>query len=126
MTRSGVEDTTASEHLGDDDPVVDLLREPASAAARLDRVEHEMLRLARLATMGDLLAEAVHEIRNPLVSVKPFLSASISAATDSSARRLRKGRTIIRQLAVSRSVTVPRKTTSRPGTDSFSLRSSAR
>ena len=73
MTRSGVEDTTASEHLGDDDPVVDLLREPASAAARLDRVEHEMLRLARLATMGDLLAEAVHEIRNPLVSVKTFL-----------------------------------------------------
>ena len=29
--------------------------------------------LTRLATMGDLLAEAVHEIRNPLVSVKTFL-----------------------------------------------------
>ena len=32
-----------------------------------------MMRLTRLAAMGDLLAEAVHEIRNPLVSVKTFL-----------------------------------------------------
>ena len=58
------------------DHFVDRLREPAATAAtvaRLAREEHEMLRLTRLATMGDLLAEAVHEIRNPLVSVKTFL-----------------------------------------------------
>jgi signal transduction histidine kinase len=58
------------------DHFVDRLREPAVTAttvARLARMEHEMLRLTRLATMGDLLAEAVHEIRNPLVSVKTFL-----------------------------------------------------
>ncbi|MEE2674695.1 MAG: ATP-binding protein [Myxococcota bacterium] len=36
-------------------------------------MEDEMLRLTRLATLGDLLSEAVHEIRNPLVSVKTFL-----------------------------------------------------
>ncbi len=55
---------------------VDRLREPAVTAttvARLARMENEMLRLTRLATMGDLLAEAIHEIRNPLVSVKTFL-----------------------------------------------------
>jgi signal transduction histidine kinase len=52
------------------------LRAPAVAAAgieRLTRAADEMMRLTRLASLGDLLAEAVHEIRNPLVSVKTFL-----------------------------------------------------
>ena len=52
------------------------LQKPAATAAtiaRLARMESEMLRISRLATIGDLLVEAVHEIRNPLVSVKTFL-----------------------------------------------------
>lgn len=56
--------------------LADRLRAPAATAVsieKLGRVESEMMHLARLATMGDLLAEAVHEIRNPLVSVKTFL-----------------------------------------------------
>jgi signal transduction histidine kinase len=36
-------------------------------------VEDELTRVTRLANLGDLLAETVHEIRNPLVSVKTFL-----------------------------------------------------
>lgn len=56
--------------------VVEQLRTPASTAitiARLGRVEDELTRMTRLASLGDLLAETVHEIRNPLVSVKTFL-----------------------------------------------------
>jgi signal transduction histidine kinase len=52
------------------------LRAPAATAVSLERLlraETEMMRVTRLATMGDLLAEAVHEIRNPLVAVKTFL-----------------------------------------------------
>jgi signal transduction histidine kinase len=45
----------------------------AQASARLARLDTEMQRLDRLAAVGGLLAEIVHEIRNPLVSVKTFL-----------------------------------------------------
>lgn len=49
---------------------------PGATALRVDQlagVEAELARMARLANLGDLLAETVHEIRNPLVSVKTFL-----------------------------------------------------
>jgi signal transduction histidine kinase len=49
---------------------------PASAAAalaRLARLDAEVQRIDRLAAVGGLLAEIVHEIRNPLVSIKTFL-----------------------------------------------------
>jgi signal transduction histidine kinase len=49
---------------------------PASAvlaARRLTRMDAEVRRLDRLAALGSLVAEIVHEIRNPLVSVKTFL-----------------------------------------------------
>ena len=52
------------------------LRTPAAAATALSRItelDAEVCRLDRLATMGSLLAEVAHEIRNPLVSVKTFL-----------------------------------------------------
>jgi signal transduction histidine kinase len=58
------------------DQVVERLRAPATTAAavsRLARLDDEVLRLTRLASIGDLLAEIVHEVRNPLVSVKTFL-----------------------------------------------------
>ncbi len=58
------------------DQLADRLRGPATTAvsvARLVGVEQQLMRLTRLATLGDLLTEAVHEIRNPLVSVKTFL-----------------------------------------------------
>jgi signal transduction histidine kinase len=45
----------------------------ALAIARLAELDDEVLRMARMATLGDLLAEVVHEVRNPLVSVKTFL-----------------------------------------------------
>jgi signal transduction histidine kinase len=45
----------------------------AQASARLLRLDAEVQRLDRLAAVGGLLAEIVHEIRNPLVSVKTFL-----------------------------------------------------
>jgi len=45
----------------------------ALASARLTRLDAEVQRLDRLAAVGGLLAEIVHEIRNPLVSIKTFL-----------------------------------------------------
>ncbi len=45
----------------------------AAAAERLARLDAEVRRLDRLAALGGLVAEIVHEIRNPLVSVKTFL-----------------------------------------------------
>jgi signal transduction histidine kinase len=45
----------------------------AQAAQRLARLDIEVQALDRLAAVGGLLAEIVHEIRNPLVSVKTFL-----------------------------------------------------
>jgi signal transduction histidine kinase len=45
----------------------------AHAAARLSRLDEEVRRLDRAAALGDLVAEIVHEVRNPLVSVKTFL-----------------------------------------------------
>lgn len=45
----------------------------AEAAGRLARLDGEVQRLDRLAAVGGLLAEIVHEIRNPLVSIKTFL-----------------------------------------------------
>jgi len=52
------------------------LRGPLStvhALARIDELDDEIGRLDRLAALGDLLTEIVHEVRNPLVSVKTFL-----------------------------------------------------
>jgi signal transduction histidine kinase len=52
------------------------LRGPAAAALAaggLARLDAEVRRLDRLAAIGGLVAEIVHEIRNPLVSVKTFL-----------------------------------------------------
>jgi signal transduction histidine kinase len=52
------------------------LQGPAAAALAADRLaqlETEVRRLHRLAALGGLVAEIVHEIRNPLVSVKTFL-----------------------------------------------------
>lgn len=52
------------------------LQGPAATAitiARLAHADEELTRVTRLANLGDLLAETVHEIRNPLVSVKTFL-----------------------------------------------------
>jgi len=43
------------------------------ALDRMTRLDGAVRRLDRLATLGGLVAEIVHEIRNPLVSVKTFL-----------------------------------------------------
>ena len=45
----------------------------ALAGARLARLDADVRRLDRLAALGGLVAEIVHEVRNPLVSVKTFL-----------------------------------------------------
>ena len=45
----------------------------AIAGARLARLDADVRRLDRLAALGGLVAEIVHEVRNPLVSVKTFL-----------------------------------------------------
>jgi signal transduction histidine kinase len=45
----------------------------AAAEERLAGLGAEVRRLDRLAALGELVAEIVHEIRNPLVSVKTFL-----------------------------------------------------
>jgi signal transduction histidine kinase len=47
--------------------------EGAAALARLFHLDEGVRRLDRLAALGDLVAEIVHEVRNPLVSVKTFL-----------------------------------------------------
>jgi signal transduction histidine kinase len=52
------------------------IRAPASAAVavrRMSRLDDEVRHMNRLATLGDLVAEVVHEVRNPLVSMKTFL-----------------------------------------------------
>jgi len=52
------------------------LAEPMSTHLALDRIgrlDAAVQRLDRLAALGSLVAEIVHEIRNPLVSVKTFL-----------------------------------------------------
>lgn len=52
------------------------LADPVStlgATRRMAALDQEIRRLDRLSSLGDLLAEIVHEIRNPLVSVKTFL-----------------------------------------------------
>lgn len=55
----------------------------ASASfARLRRLDAEVQELDRRAALGQLLAELVHEIRNPLVSVKTFLQLLPDRAED--------------------------------------------
>jgi two-component system sensor histidine kinase HydH len=52
------------------------LRTPAGAArsvSRLERLDHEVAHLDRRASLGDLLSEIVHELRNPLVSMKTLI-----------------------------------------------------
>jgi len=44
-----------------------------AASARLAQLDADVQRLDRLASLGGLLAEIAHEVRNPLVSVKTFL-----------------------------------------------------
>jgi len=45
----------------------------AAAVSRLAQLDADVRRLDRLASVGSLVSEIVHEIRNPLVSVKTFL-----------------------------------------------------
>jgi signal transduction histidine kinase len=45
----------------------------AIATARLAQLDTQVRHLDRLASLGDLVAEIVHEVRNPLVSLKTFL-----------------------------------------------------
>jgi signal transduction histidine kinase len=47
--------------------------EAAVGLARIARLDEGVRRLDRLAALGDLVAEIVHEVRNPLVSVKTFV-----------------------------------------------------
>jgi len=47
--------------------------EAAAGLARIARLDDGVRRLDRLAALGDLVAEIVHEVRNPLVSVKTFV-----------------------------------------------------
>jgi signal transduction histidine kinase len=52
------------------------------AATRLRMLDEHVRRLDRLAALGELVAEIVHEIRNPLVSVKTFLQLLPERADD--------------------------------------------
>jgi signal transduction histidine kinase len=54
----------------------------ALAAQRLARLDAEVRRIDRLAALGERVAEIVHEIRNPLVSVKTFLQLLPDRAHD--------------------------------------------
>jgi len=54
----------------------------ALAAERLVALDGEVRRLDRLAALGSLVTEIVHEIRNPLVSVKTFLQLLPERADD--------------------------------------------
>jgi signal transduction histidine kinase len=47
--------------------------EAAVGLARIARLDEGVRRLDRLAALGNLVAEIVHEVRNPLVSVKTFV-----------------------------------------------------
>ena len=47
--------------------------EAASAAARLAALGEEVQRIDAFASLGALVSEVVHEVRNPLVAVKTFL-----------------------------------------------------
>ena len=53
-----------------------------AALARLGQLDQEVQRLDRLAALGGLVAEIVHEIRNPLVSVKTFMQLLPERADD--------------------------------------------
>ena len=67
------------------DAAIRRLRAPATTAAsvqRLARLDGEVQRLDRLAALGELLSEAVHELRNPLVSFKTFVELAPDRATD--------------------------------------------
>ena len=67
------------------DAAVRRLKSPATTAAaiqRLSQLDEEVQRLDRLAVLGELLGEAVHELRNPLVSFKTFVELSADRATD--------------------------------------------
>lgn len=57
---------STAQHLVSDD-------DRAGIATRLERLDEKVCRLDRLAALGGLVAEIVHEIRNPLVSVKTLL-----------------------------------------------------
>jgi signal transduction histidine kinase len=59
----------------------------ALATRRLARLDAEVRRLDRLATLGSLTAEIVHEIRNPLVSLKTFAELLPERADDPEFRR---------------------------------------
>ncbi len=72
----GVEGGLRPRHLAHLDEVGERLADPAStwiASRRLHALDSEVRRLDRLSSLGDLLSEIVHEIRNPLVSMKTFL-----------------------------------------------------
>lgn len=53
-----------------------------SPVTRLGQLDQEVQRLDRLAALGSLVAEIVHEIRNPLVSVKTFMQLLPDHADD--------------------------------------------
>jgi len=54
----------------------------ALAIARLGRLDEAVRGLDRRASLGELVAEIVHEVRNPLVSVKTFLQLLPSRMDD--------------------------------------------